>query len=110
MTRVVLAGCPTEDSVVVIDFTAPASPKLATVSTGLGPGCTVAVTGPCGVIGAYGGATLRGINFSNPALPERGPIISTSLGQIAAVAVQGATAAAGQLNGGQVALVDLAAA
>jgi hypothetical protein len=110
MTRAVLVGSATGPKVGVIDFTAPSAASLTTIPAGLGTGCAVGLNGSSGVIGSYGGAAIRGIDVPSPALPELGPITSTGLGQISAVAVQGVTAAAGQATGGQVALVDLVTA
>lgn len=112
MTRVALAACQTATVVAVVDLTTPAAPTVVAVEPRLqGTGYTVALSGSLGVIGSYGGATikLQTIKVSNPAAPVLGVPIPIKIPGVGAIAIDSAHShvAVGALSEGEVTLLDI---
>jgi hypothetical protein len=107
MTNVVVAGSTNDNSFAVIDVSSPASPAKVLVTPPFQGGCTVDAAGTLAAAGNANGGEVAVYDVSNPASPALLGSVSTILGGIGAISVDGSQVLAGEMTGPRAALIDI---
>lgn len=107
MTNVVVAGSNNDNSFAVIDVSSPASPAKVLMTPPFQGGCMVDAAGTLAAAGNYNGGEVTVYDVSNPASPVFQGSVTTTLGGIGAISVDGSHVLVGEVNGLRAALIDI---
>ncbi len=105
--NVVVAGSQNDASFAVVDFTNPATPTVAIVAAPFQGGCMVDCSGTLAAVGNFNGGQVAIYDISIPSTPVLKGSVSTVLGGIGAISIDGNRVLVGEVNGLRVILIDV---